>query len=618
MLHTFFSWLENHTESFPGAPSSQPPTTFWPYLWHHARPYKRMILASAILSAAVSVVEITIFSFLGDLVDWLQPTSRETLWQDHQGQLWFMSAIVLLVLPLLKLLHSAATHQGIYGSLPMRIRWQTHRYLLRQSIGFFEDDFAGRIATKMMQTAIAVRETVMKVADVLVFVSVYLIGALVVFAANDWRLMLPMLAWFAGYLLLMQYFLPRLREVSMRQAHARSGLTGRVVDSYTNINTVKMFAHTTDEDNYARHSMQHMLTTVHPQMRLVTKLSSSLSLLNSVLLFCIAVLALWLWQHEEISAGAIAVATGITLRMQGISQWIMWEVAGLFEQIGVVQDGIKTLTQPHKTNDAPEASSLQITQGEIKFNDVCFNYAQGTKAGQVCVLDQFSLHVKSGEKIGLVGRSGAGKSTLVNILLRFYDIESGQITISGQDISKVTQDSLRAHIGMVTQDTSLLHRSVTDNIRYGRPSASKEDIINAAKQAHAHDFILGLVDLEGRKGYDAQVGERGVKLSGGQRQRIAIARVLLKNAPILILDEATSALDSEVEAKIQQSLTELMKNKTVIAIAHRLSTIAAMDRLVVMDQGRIVEQGSHNELINKQGIYAQLWARQSGGFIDAK
>jgi ATP-binding cassette subfamily B multidrug efflux pump len=522
-----------------------------------------------------------------------------------------MSLMVLIAMPLVTFLHSAIVHQTLLGNYPMRIRWLAHRFVLRQSVSFFQDDFAGRVATKVMQTSLAVRETVMKLLDVLMYILVYFISMLVLIAQADYRLVLPMLGWLAGYIAIQLYFVPRLRRISEEQADARSTMTGRIVDSYTNISTVKLFAHNQRELSYAKESMNGFLATVHKQMRMVTGLNVCVQSLNYLLAFVIAAVAIGLWLVSAISVGAIAIAVSLALRLNGMSQWIMWEVSALFENIGMVADGMGTLSKPLTIQDKDGAKPLSISNGDIHFDQVAFHYGKE----DISVIDALDLHIKPGEKVGLVGRSGAGKSTIVNLLMRFHDVEQGAIKIDGQVISDVQQESLRAGIGMVTQDTSLLHRTVRDNLMYGRPDATEEEMISAAKRAEAHEFILGLTDPYGNTGYDAMVGERGIKLSGGQRQRIAIARVLLKNAPILVLDEATSALDSEVEAAIQHSLYRLMEGKTVIAIAHRLSTIAAMDRLIVLDKGAIVEQGSHSELIQQGGIYAKLWSHQSGGFI---
>lgn len=615
MFAAIFRWLESRTDAFPEGTAQRPPDRLWPFIFHYTRAFWPLILASALLATAVAIIEVSLFGFLGSLVDWLAKAKPETFWTDHGLYLTYMAVLVLVVLPILKFFYESVIHQGIMGNFAMRTRWQSHRYVLRQSTAFFNNDFAGRVATKVMQTSVSVREVVMKIAEVLLYVAIYFSAAVVMFAASDLRLSVPMLLWLAGYLVAMWYFIPRLGAVSEEQADARSIMTGRIVDSYTNIGTVKMFAHTEREDAYARASMAEFLDTVNRQMRLVTLLTVALNSLNALLLFSVSAMAIWLWSIGSVTAGVTAFAVGLVLRLQGMSHWIMWEVAGLFENIGVVQDGLSTIARERTVLDAPGAKPLNVTKGEIVYDHIRFDYGRDATSGRGSIIEDLSLKIAPGEKVGLVGRSGAGKSTLVNLVLRLYDLDGGRILIDGQDIAKVTQDSLRAEIGMVTQDTSLLHRSVLDNILYGRPHASEADAIEAAKKAAAHDFILNLEDLNGRRGYQAHVGERGVKLSGGQRQRIAIARVLLKDAPILILDEATSALDSEVEAAIQEQLDNLMGNKTVIAIAHRLSTIAAMDRLVVMDEGRIIEEGTHASLIKKGGIYAELWARQSGGFL---
>lgn len=605
-----FRWFENRLNAFPEPCYEQPPRKFLAFCLYYTRGAWPYIALTGLLMTGIALTEVWLFSFIGNIVDWLTEQSRETFLADQQLWLIGMGVVVLLVLPLLVVGHSLVTYQTLLGNYPMRIRWLVHNYLLRQSLTFYQDEFAGRIATKMMQTALAVRECVIKLVDVINYVSVYFIGTLIIVAAADWRLMLPLLGWLACYLVLLRYFVPRLGKVAAQQADARSVMTGRIVDSYTNIQTVKLFSHAQRESAYAKEGMGNFLGTVHQQMRLVTKLYVCLYALNSLLLFSTAALAISLWLDELLSVGAIAVALSLVMRLWGMSQWIMWEVSALFENIGTVQDGIQSISVPQVIQDAPDAKPLACSAGAVTFDHVDFHYSDDKP-----VLRDLHLAIEAGEKIGVVGRSGAGKSTLVNLLLRFYDVTSGSIRIDGQAIDQVTQDSLRQHIGMVTQDTSLLHRSVRDNIAYGRPDASDEMIEAAAARAEATDFIADLEDSQGRRGYDAHVGERGVKLSGGQRQRIAIARVMLKDAPILILDEATSALDSEVEAAIQENLYRLMEGKTVIAIAHRLSTIAAMDRLVVMDEGRIIEQGTHQELLANNGLYASLWQRQSGGFI---
>lgn len=605
-----FRWFEQRLPPFPEGQPEQPPKGLIAFCIYYSKGAWPYIFAAGTLMMLIAITEVWLFSFIGNIVDWLASQNRETFVSEQFWSLTGMAAVVLIGLPLLVVLHSLITYQSLLGNYPMRIRWLVHKYLLNQSITFYQDEFAGRIATKLMQTALAVRECVIKLFDVLNYVTVYFIGTVAIVASADWRLALPLLAWLGLYIVLLRYFVPRLGKVAAAQADARSIMTGRIVDSYTNIQTVKLFSHAQRELTYAKEGMSDFLGTVHKQMRLVTKLYTCLYILNSLLLFSVGFLAIQLWVDSLISVGAIAVALSLVLRLWGMSQWIMWEISSLFENIGTVQDGIKTVSVPQDIQDKDNAKPLAVSNGEIRFDQVDFHYSADKP-----VLKQLNLTIKAGEKIGLVGRSGAGKSTLVNLLLRFFEVNQGAITIDGQNISNVTQESLRQHIGMVTQDTSLLHRSVRGNIAYGRPDATDAMIEQAAHKAEADLFIADLEDAQGRRGYDAHVGERGVKLSGGQRQRIAIARVMLKDAPILILDEATSALDSEVEAAIQENLYRLMEGKTVIAIAHRLSTIAAMDRLIVMDEGQIVEQGSHEELLANGGIYAQLWARQSGGFL---
>lgn len=607
--------FERFVNPFPPEHPQQPPAGIFAFCRHYTRGLEVPLVFMSLLTALLAVLEVMMFGFMGNLVDWLSQRTPDTLLAEEGGRLLLMSLMVVLVMPLVVFFHTLLVHQTLLGNYPMKIRWLTHRYLLKQSLGFYQDEFAGRLATKVMQTALAVRETVMKLMDLAVYILVYFTSVLVMVALADWRLMLPMLAWLALYILAQLYFVPKLKRIATEQADARSTMTGRVVDSYTNIQTVKLFSHTDRETDYARDSMEGFMDTVYRQMRLVTGLNVTVNVINYLLAFTIAAIAVWLWMDSAISIGAIAIAISLALRINGMAQWIMWEVSALFENIGTVADGMKTLSKTPQVQDSADAKALNVNQGEIRLEQASFHY-QGHEDNQNKeVFEALNIHIKAGEKVGLVGRSGAGKSTLVNLLLRFYDLNSGRILIDGQDIKDVTQDSLRKHIGMVTQDTSLLHRSVRDNILYGRPDASEAELLEASRKAEAHEFIQELHDPEGNTGYDAQVGERGVKLSGGQRQRIAIARVLLKDAPILILDEATSALDSEVEAAIQESLYRLMENKTVIAIAHRLSTIAAMDRLIVLDQGRIAEQGTHQELIAKGGIYAQLWEHQTGGFI---
>lgn len=605
-----FDYVERLTQPFGPVHKNKPPAGLLAFCLHYTKGYWPILGIMSIFGAIVALMEVSLFRMLGLLIDWMNLYSPHELWQQKSTSLMLMAFMVVIALPVCVFFHSVLIHQGLMGNYPMAVRWQAHNYLLRQSMTFYQDEFAGRIATKVMQTSLAVRETVVKLLDVFLYVIIFFGGILIMVASLDMRLIMPFVVWLLIYISVLKYFLPRLKAVATRQANARSEMTGRIVDTYTNIHTVKLFSHAQREAAYAKESMDDFLQSVYPQMRLAVQLKTAVWMTNALLIFSVCALCLYLWGLGAITAGVVAAAVGVILRMYGMSQWIMWEVSSLFENVGTLQDGINTLSRPLAIEDKSGASPLVCSEGAIAFNHMDFHYGQKSS-----VISDFNLAIKPGEKIGLVGRSGAGKSTLVSLLLRFYDVEGGAIEIDGQNISQITQDSLRHHIGMVAQDTSLMHRSVYDNIAYGMPNATHENVAEAAKKAHAYDFILGLKDAQGRTGFDAHVGERGVKLSGGQRQRIAIARVLLKNAPILVMDEATSALDSEVESAIQENLIALMDGKTVIAIAHRLSTIAALDRLVVIDDGKIVEQGSHSELLVRNGIYAHLWQRQSGGFL---
>jgi ATP-binding cassette subfamily B multidrug efflux pump len=605
MLRLFESLVPTYPEALP----ETPPKTLAAFLFAGTRGLRAPIAAMALLTALIGAFEALVFGLLGSLVDWLAALRPETLWAE-QGTTLLGFVALLVASPLVVALQALIKQQTLAANFPMRLRWNFHRLMLGQSMSFYQDEFAGRVATKVMQTALAVRDAVLIFTDILVYVGVYFLSMVVVAAHFDrWQLM-PFIVWLLIYGVALRYFVPRLGRVGQAQADARSLMTGRVTDAYANIATVKLFSHGRREAAYVRSAMEDFMRTAHAQMRLVTGIEIVNFTLNILLIIATAGLGLWRWSQGAAGAGALAAATAMALRLTGISHWVMWEMARLFENLGTVEDGMSTLSRHNAVTDRPGAATLGVSRGEVVFEHVDFGYGE-----QKRVLDDFSLHIRPGEKVGVVGRSGAGKTTLANLLLRFYDVESGRILIDGQDIADVTQDSLRAQIGMVTQDTSLLHRSVRENIVYGCPGASDAAMIAAAQRAEADEFIATLTDPKGRCGYDAHVGERGVKLSGGQRQRIAIARVMLKDAPILLLDEATSALDSEVEAAIQKSLYRLMEGKTVVAIAHRLSTIAAMDRLIVIDQGRIVEQGDHASLLAQGGLYARLWAHQSGGFI---
>ncbi|MBF1270071.1 MAG: ABC transporter ATP-binding protein [Neisseria sp.] len=609
MIKKIFSWFESRIDPYPEAAPKTPEKGLWRFIWSNIEGVRKWIAVLAVFTVGVGIMEALMFQFMGKVVDWLGTYTPQTLFVEKGHALIGMMAMVAFF-AVWTFFASNVRLQTLQGVFPMRLRWNFHRLMLGQSLGFYQDEFAGRVSAKVMQTALALRDVVMTVADMVVYVLVYFITSGVILSSFDAWLIVPFICWMIGFAMIMRFLIPKLGRTAARQADARSLMTGRITDAYSNIATVKLFSHGAREAAYAKQSMEEFMVTVHAQMRLATLLHTCSFIVNSSLTVGTTALGIWLWYHGQVGVGAVATATAMALRVNGLSQYIMWESARLFENIGTVNDGMATLSKPHTILDKPQALPLKVTRGEIKFEHVDFSYEAGKP-----LLNGFNLNIKPGEKVGLIGRSGAGKSTIVNLLLRFYEPQSGTISIDGQNVDSVTQESLRAQIGLVTQDTSLLHRSVRDNIIYGRPDATDAEMISAAERAEAADFIPNLSDAKGRRGYDAHVGERGVKLSGGQRQRIAIARVMLKDAPILLLDEATSALDSEVEAAIQESLDKMMEGKTVIAIAHRLSTIAAMDRLIVLDKGRIIEEGSHAELLEKQGLYAKLWAHQSGGFL---
>jgi ATP-binding cassette, subfamily B, multidrug efflux pump len=606
-----FRLLERALKTTVLPEAGEPPAGLTAFYWHFARQAKGLLIALFAAGFAVALLDVTIPVFIGKVVTLVTTSQPAELLAQSWPLLAGMAFVLLVLRPAAFTIQHLLMNQAIAANVSNRIRWQNHWHVVRQSWAFFQNDFAGRIATRVMQTGPAIRESLVSLLTAVWFILIYGTSSLILLAHADRWLALPIMVWFVGYVVMLRYFVPRMRDKSKSMSESRSLLTGRIVDTYTNIVTVKLFARSQDEDAYVRDAIDQHTGRFHASLRLNTLLALTLTLLNALLITGTGAFAIMLWRAGHIGVGTVAMALPMTMQIVSASGWVAWQVTGIFENVGVVQEGMLTIARPHTLVDKTDAVPLTVTRGEVRFEQVRFGY--GRQAG---VIDRLTLDVQPGEKIGLVGRSGAGKSTLVNVLLRFFDLEEGRILIDGQDIAAVTQESLRAHISVVTQDTSLLHRSIRDNIRYGKPDASEQDILAAAQMAHAHEFILDLEDQVGRRGYDAHVGERGVKLSGGQRQRIAIARVILKDAPILVLDEATSALDSEVEAAIQSSLGVLMRGKTVIAIAHRLSTIAQMDRLVVLDRGRIVEQGSHEALLRANGHYAALWRRQSGGFID--
>ncbi|AND67966.1 multidrug ABC transporter ATP-binding protein [Dyella thiooxydans] len=605
-----FRWFENLIDPFREPVDAMPPATVGRFYAFYLRQVWPIFLVTLLVGLGFALIEVALFGFIGRIVDMVNATPAAQFFHVHGRTLLWMGLVALVLRPVLSGLHDLLVNQAVIPGLTGRIRWQNHRYVIRQSLGFFQNDFAGRIANRIMQTGASLRESAVQIVDAIWYVVVYTGSAIFLFAQADAWLAAPLVAWIVAYVATLAYFIPRTKQRSWESSEARSKLMGRIVDGYSNVLTLKLFSHTRREEDYVADALSEQIGKTRRMTRMTTAMDITITSLNGLLITGTSGLALWLWSQGRVTVGAIALATGLVIRINNMSGWIMWVVNGIFENIGTVQDGLTTIAQPRTVQDAPDAVPLVVREGSVRFERIHFHY--GKQGGVIAGLD---LTVRPGEKIGLVGPSGAGKSTLVNVLLRLYDLEQGRILIDGQDIAHVTQESLRSQIGVVTQDTSLLHRSIRDNLLYGRPDASEAQIAEAVRKARADEFIPTLLDGQDRTGFDAHVGERGVKLSGGQRQRIAIARVLLKDAPILVLDEATSALDSEAEAAIQDSLDLLMQNKTVIAIAHRLSTIARMDRLVVMDKGHIVETGTHAELIAHEGLYARLWARQTGGFV---
>ena len=604
-----FQWFENLINPFPKELIKTPPKSLHIFAWSCLKDIKIFIFLMSLLTACIASFEAVLYAILGMLIDFMV-TEGPNQFFENQKYLLLTLVILLLGSTIFVAIQTTIKHQSLAGPFPMRMRWNFHRLLLNQSIDFYSNEFSGRISAKVMQTALALRDMWFILTDILIYVVVYVTTMVILVGSLNTMLIFPFLSWLFIYIATLFYFIPKLAKLSKNQADARSLMTGRITDAYTNINTIKLFSHTNRESEYAKNAMQEFLYAVQLQMRKISVIQIINHFLSMLLILSTTGTALWLWSNNSIAIGVVAAASAMSLRLNGISHWVMWEMTSLYEQIGIAQDGLNMLSKKQLISDKKNAFVLNVKKASIAFKNVFFSYNKKDS-----LFSNFNLDIKHGEKVGIVGRSGAGKSSLINLFLRLHELDKGQINIANKNISSITQDSLRAHIAMVTQDTSLLHRSIKENISYSKPNASNQEIISAAKKAQAHDFILGLKDQYHNEGYHSLVGERGVKLSGGQKQRIAIARVILKNAPILLLDEATSALDSEVEVIIQESLATLMKGKTVIAIAHRLSTIAAMDRLIVMDHGSIIEEGNHEKLIKKKGLYYQLWEHQSGGFI---
>ncbi|WP_136683145.1 ABC transporter ATP-binding protein [Falsirhodobacter xinxiangensis] len=607
-----FRFFERLVDPFePYAQTDTPPNRLWPFLREYMKPFRKVFVVTAMMAVIIAVIDLALIWYVGRVVDLLASGGPQQVWADHGWELLGVAFFVLFLRPVFAGANTALLHNAILPNFGTLIRWRAHSHVLRQPVGWFEGDFAGRLANRIMQTPTAAGDAIFNIFDAVAFAATTLVGSLVMLGQADPRLAIPLLLWALGYAYLVRWTIRHAAPAAQKSSDARSAVNGRVVDAYTNIHSVKLFAHDGRELDYARKSIEEARTAFLKEMRIITRMDISLTMLNGAMIVGVIGWAVLLWYQGQASVGVVAAASALVMRLNNLTYWIMWATTQLFQSFGIIKEGMETIAQPIALVDADDAKPLALTHGQIDLKGVTHHYGRD-RGG----LQDVTLTIRPGEKIGVVGRSGAGKSTLVKLLLRFYDVEGGRIEIDGQDIARVTQDSLRRNVGMVQQDSSLLHRSVRENITYGRPDATEDQIATAAKRAEAHDFILTLQDKEGRTGYDAQVGERGVKLSGGQRQRIGLARVILKDAPILVLDEATSALDSEVEAAILETLYGVMEGKTVIAIAHRLSTIARMDRILVLDAGRIAELGTHDELLAKGGLYARFWARQSGGFID--
>ena len=607
-----FRFFENLVDPFSKYQElDNPPKTVRSFLMVYTKPFLSIFVMTGVVAILAAASEIYLIYLLGWIIDIVSGDPKDVFAKNSNNFIWAI-AFILIFRPLIYAIDVLLINNTLMVNVATLFRWRGHKHVLRQSIGWFENDFAGRIANRVMQTPRSAGEVVFQVFDALGYSLAYIFGGLLLLNSVDFRLMLPMAIWFLLYLVLISWVIRNISPASKASSDARSSLNGQIVDTYTNIHSVKLFAYQNQELDSAKSAIEKTRQTFAREMRLYTIMDFGLNILNGLLTTSLIGMSLYLWYIGEATAGTIAAASALAIRLNAMTGWIMWAISSFFRELGVIQEGMDTLADPIKLKDQENAENLEITKARIKVKNLSHHY--GLKKGG---LNKLSVTFKENEKVGLVGRSGAGKSTLLKLILRFYDVEAGAICIDGQDISKITQVSLHKNIGVVQQDSSLLHRSIRENICYGKSDAAEKEIIAAAKKAHAHDFILNLQDESGRKGYDAHVGERGIKLSGGQRQRITLARVILKNAPILLLDEATSALDSEIENQIQDTLKNMMKGKTVIAIAHRLSTIAQMDRILVLDNGKIIEDGDHKSLLSKGGLYYELWQHQSGGFLKA-